>query len=48
MKRRKFIERTNLFSAGLLFPHLLQKLQNQINDFVVSGWQDVNIGDGHT
>ena len=51
MKRRKFIEQTSLFSASLLFTSFITKATKKTNPTIllVSGWQDVNIGDiGHT
>lgn len=51
MKRRKFIEQTSLFSAGLLLTSFITKATKKSNPTIllVSGWQDVNIGDiGHT
>lgn len=51
MKRRKFIEQASLLSAGLLFTSFITKATNKPNPTIllVSGWQDVNIGDiGHT
>lgn len=51
MKRRKFIEQTSLFSAGLLFTSFITKAAKKSNPTIllVSGWQDVNIGDiAHT
>ncbi len=51
MKRRKFIEQTSLFSASLLFTSFITKAIKKPNPTIllVSGWQDVNIGDiGHT
>lgn len=51
MKRRKFIEQTSLFSASLLFTSFITKATKKPNPTIllVSGWQDVNIGDiGHT
>lgn len=51
MKRRKFIKQTSLFSAGLLFTSFITKATKKSNPTIllVSGWQDVNIGDiAHT
>lgn len=51
MKRRKFIEQTGLFSASLIFSSFISDFTKKSNPTIllVSGWQDVNIGDiGHT
>jgi polysaccharide pyruvyl transferase WcaK-like protein len=51
MKRRHFIEQAGLFSASLSFASFISKLSGKNNPTIllVSGWQDVNIGDiGHT
>ncbi|MBC7408218.1 MAG: polysaccharide pyruvyl transferase family protein [Arcicella sp.] len=51
MKRRNFIEQTSLFSASLLLTPFITKATKKTNPTIllVSGWQDVNIGDiGHT
>ena len=51
MKRRQFIEQTSLFSVGLLLESFVANATNKVNPTIllVSGWQDVNIGDiGHT
>lgn len=51
MKRRQFIEQTGLLSAGLFLSSTISKASKKDNPTIllVSGWQDVNIGDiGHT
>ncbi|MDR6562122.1 MULTISPECIES: polysaccharide pyruvyl transferase family protein [unclassified Arcicella] len=51
MKRRKFIEQAGLFSTGLFFTSFISEVIKKTNPTIllVSGWQDVNIGDiGHT
>lgn len=51
MNRRIFLEQTRLLSAGLLLAPFITKATKNLNPtiLVVSGWQDVNIGDiGHT
>lgn len=51
MKRRKFIEQAGLFSTGLFFTSFISTVIKKANPTIllVSGWQDVNIGDiGHT
>jgi polysaccharide pyruvyl transferase WcaK-like protein len=51
MTRRDFINQTNLLSAGFFLSPLLTNAAYKTNPtiLIVSGWQDVNIGDiGHT
>ena len=51
MNRRDFINQTNLLSAGFFLSPLLTNAAYKTNPtiLIVSGWQDVNIGDiGHT
>ena len=51
MNRRDFISQTNLLSAGFFLSPLLTNAAYKTNPtiLIVSGWQDVNIGDiGHT
>lgn len=49
--RRKFLKQTSLFAAGLYFAPLITNATKKSNPTIllVSGWQDVNIGDiAHT
>ena len=52
MNRRTFLKQTGAFSAALLLPACLNKVKEEKKNpylLVVSGWQDVNIGDiAHT
>ena len=52
MNRRTFLKQTGAFSAALLLPACLNKVKEKKKNpylLVVSGWQDVNIGDiAHT
>ncbi|GEO06121.1 polysaccharide pyruvyl transferase [Adhaeribacter aerolatus] len=51
MNRRKFIENAGLFSVAALFTPIILKATGKENPtiLIVSGWQDVNIGDiAHT
>ena len=51
MNRRDFIYQSNLISAGLFLSPLISNASKIVNPTIllVSGWQDVNIGDiGHT
>ena len=51
MKRRNFINKTAFYSSGTLLVPVLRPLlyKSDLNILVVSGWQDVNIGDiAHT
>ncbi|WP_394993779.1 polysaccharide pyruvyl transferase family protein [Emticicia sp.] len=51
MKRRQFVEQTSLFSIGMLLAPYIANSTKKENPTIllVSGWQDVNIGDiGHT
>jgi polysaccharide pyruvyl transferase WcaK-like protein len=49
--RRQFLKQTGLFTSGVLFANILFSCtaKNNPTILLVSGWQDVNIGDiGHT
>ena len=51
MNRRDFINQTNLLSAGIFLAPITSLVNNKTNPTIllVSGWQDVNIGDiAHT
>ena len=51
MNRRDFIYQTNLLSAGIFLAPITSLVNNKTNPTIllVSGWQDVNIGDiAHT
>ena len=52
MNRRTFLKQTGAFSAALFLPACLNKVKEEKKNpylLVVSGWQDVNIGDiAHT
>lgn len=52
MNRRTFLKQTGAFSAALFLPACLNKVKEEKKKpylLVVSGWQDVNIGDiAHT
>jgi hypothetical protein len=47
MNRRDFVIQTNLLSAGFFLYPLLTNAAYKTNPtiLIVSGWQDVNIGD---
>lgn len=51
MKRSEFLKQTSLYAAGLYLAPLITNATKKTNPTIllVSGWQDVNIGDiGHT
>ena len=52
MNRRAFLKQAGIFSAAIFLPSCLNKVKEQKKNpylLVVSGWQDVNIGDiAHT
>src|SRR5215203_2003914 len=51
INRRHWLKQAGIISAGLLLPEIIFALSKKTNPTIllVSGWQDVNIGDiGHT